>query len=151
MMALMGKALICIARALISLIFLYAGASKLMNWQGTVDVLSMTLSNWYTHLGGTLITEQVHEFLLESASLILGVATFLEICGALLLLLGIKVKWGAFMLLVFLIPTTIIFHAFWFEIGADQEKEIGIFLKNLALIGGLLYFLIGSPFERSES
>ncbi|MCB1109477.1 MAG: DoxX family membrane protein [Chlamydiia bacterium] len=150
-MAAMTKVVRYIARGLFSLIFLFAGAGKLMNWQGTVDALSMKLSNWYMHLEGTVMSRDVHEFLMGSTETLLGVATFLEILGGLLLLFGIKVRWGAFFLLLFLVPVTVIFHAFWFEIGADRQREMAVFLKNLALIGALLYFLVGpQPHKASQ-
>ena len=147
----MTKPMIYIARGLLSLIFLFAGAGKLMNWQGTVDALATTFSNWYMHLEGTVISSEAHEFHVGSASTLLGIETFLEIAGGLLLLLGVKVRWGALFLLLFLIPTTIVFHAFWFEIGVDLHKELGVFLKNLALIGALLYLLVGpQPYRASK-
>ncbi len=146
----MKKPMIYIARGLVSLIFLFAGAEKLMNWQGAVDALATTFSNWYMHLEGAIISKEAHEFLVGSASTLLGIATFLEITGG-FLLLGVKVRWGALFLLLFLVPTTIIFHAFWFEIGVDLHKELGVFLKNLALIGALLYLLVGpQPCQTSK-
>jgi uncharacterized membrane protein YphA (DoxX/SURF4 family) len=43
------------------------------------------------------------------------------------------VRWGAVLLIIFLIPTTLVFHPFW----ANPDETIA-FLKNLGLIGGLL-------------
>ncbi len=147
----MTKTMIYVARGLLSLIFLFAGADKLMNWQGTVDALATTFSNWYIHLEGGIISRETHRFLVESTPTFLGIATFLEIVGGLLLFFGFRVRWGALFLLLFLIPTTIISHAFWFEIGADLHRELGVFLKNLALIGALLYLLIGTqPYRMSK-
>lgn len=145
----MKKTLIYIARGLLSLIFLFAGVGKLMNWQGTVDALSMSFSNWYMHLEGTVLSSDAHELLVGSSATLLGVATFLELLGGLLLLLGFRVRWGAFFLLLFLLPTTIIMHSFWFEIGSDMHKELAIFLKNLALMGALLYIVVGPEPEKS--
>lgn len=120
-----------------------------MNWQGTVDALSMTFSNWYMHLEGTVLSADAHELLVGNAGVLLGIATFLEIVGGLLLLLGLKVRWGALFLLLFLVPVTFIFHAFWYEIGAEMHKELAVFIKNLALIGALLYLVILPGTEKS--
>lgn len=49
------------------------------------------------------------------------------------MLLGIKPRWGATMLIVFLIPATLIFHT-----NLNTEIEQAMFLKNLAMLGGLL-------------
>ncbi|MDR9403734.1 MAG: DoxX family protein [Halothece sp. Uz-M2-17] len=67
--------------------------------------------------------------------LLLGNIVF-QIVGAISLLLGLKVKWGAVILIIFLIPTTVIFHPFWVNPG-----ESIAFFKNLGLIGGLLLLI----------
>ena len=53
--------------------------------------------------------------------------------GGLSVLVGYKARYGALLLIGFLIPTTLIFH----NIFADASQEIA-FMKNLGLIGGLL-------------
>jgi uncharacterized membrane protein YphA (DoxX/SURF4 family) len=64
--------------------------------------------------------------------LLLGNVVF-QLVGAISLILGFKVRWGAVLLIIFLIPTTLVFHPFW----ANPDETIA-FLKNLGLIGGLL-------------
>jgi uncharacterized membrane protein YphA (DoxX/SURF4 family) len=59
-----------------------------------------------------------------------------QLVGATLLLLGLKAKWGAVILILFLIPTTFVFHNFWINPG-----EVNAFLKNIGLIGGLLMII----------
>ncbi len=59
-----------------------------------------------------------------------------QLVGAISLLLGFKVQWGAVILIIFLIPTTLIFHDFW----VNPEESIAFF-KNLGLIGGLLLLI----------
>jgi len=63
-------------------------------------------------------------------------AIALEILGGLSVLLGIKTQWGAAMLIVFLIPATLIFHT-----NFSTELEQAMFLKNLAMLGGLLMLI----------
>jgi len=60
-------------------------------------------------------------------------AILMEVGGGLSVLVGYKTKWGAWALFLFLIPTTLIFHR---NVG-DQMQMI-MFLKNLAIMGGLL-------------
>ncbi|AFZ45320.1 DoxX family protein [Halothece sp. PCC 7418] len=67
--------------------------------------------------------------------LLLGNIVF-QVIGAISLLLGLKVKWGAVILIIFLIPTTLVFHPVW----VDSEESIAFF-KNLGLIGGLLLLI----------
>jgi putative oxidoreductase len=57
--------------------------------------------------------------------------------GSLSLLLGFKTQIGALLLVLFLIPTTLLFHPF--------TTDLGNFLKNLALIGGLLMVVSYGP------
>lgn len=52
-------------------------------------------------------------------------------------------------LFLFLIPVTIIFHAFWNSIPAEVAPQMIDFLKNLAIIGGLLYIIASGPGKAS--
>lgn len=60
-------------------------------------------------------------------------AIVIELVGALLVLLGYKAKWGAIALIIFLIPATLIFHT-----DFAQRMQVIQFMKNLAVMGGLL-------------
>ena len=62
---------------------------------------------------------------------LLGAVVFL-LLGSIALILGIKARWGAVLLILFLIPTTVIFHS-----PVGSEEDFIQFMKNLALIGGL--------------
>lgn len=134
--------MVYIARGLISIIFLFAGVGKLFNWRVALDGVMMTFSKWYSHLEGHGVSAGVHEFLLDSSGIILAIAVALEIVGGVFLLIGFKPRIGALLLLIFLIPTTLLFHTFWFEHGSELQKELGVFLKNWAVIGGLLYIFL---------
>lgn len=68
-------------------------------------------------------------------------ATLFELLGGLSVLLGYKEKWGATLLALFLVPTTIIMHQFWFVEGGGRELQMAHFLKNLAILGGLILFI----------
>ncbi|PSO61697.1 MAG: DoxX family protein [Cyanobacteria bacterium QH_6_48_35] len=66
-------------------------------------------------------------------ALLLAGNIVLQIIGGISLVLGYKARWGAIILILFLIPTTLVFHPFW-----SNPAETIAFLKNLGLIGGLL-------------
>lgn len=70
--------------------------------------------------------------------LILYVTIFLLILGGLSLLLGYRVKLGAFMLLVYLLPITFIIHSFWNDPDNIRRFQSILFMKNIAICGGLL-------------
>jgi uncharacterized membrane protein YphA (DoxX/SURF4 family) len=73
-----------------------------------------------------------------AASLFLVGAIAFEIGGGLSVLMGYKARLGALALIAFLIPTTLIFHNFWAYSGKDLELQMIHFLKNVAILGGLL-------------
>jgi putative oxidoreductase len=54
------------------------------------------------------------------------------------LLLGCCTRLGTLALIVFLIPATVIFHDFWSVEGPEQQLQMAHFMKNLAILGGLL-------------
>ncbi|MEO1004161.1 MAG: DoxX family protein [Cyanobacteria bacterium J06638_7] len=70
---------------------------------------------------------------LPLAPLLLGMAMALMAAGSLLVISGWKARLGAVLLLLFLVPTSFIFHGD----RADPAERIQL-LKNLAIVGGLL-------------
>ncbi len=71
--------------------------------------------------------------------LFLIAAMVLEIGGGLSVLLGFKAKLGAIALLILIIPATLIFHNFLpIADPMAQKLQMIMFLKNLAIMGGLL-------------
>jgi putative oxidoreductase len=79
------------------------------------------------------------------AAVALAITILIEIGGGLLVLTGFKAKYAALVIALWLIPVTLVFHHFW-GIPAEQQQEQMInFLKNIAIIGGLLILTYGSP------
>ena len=102
-------------RVLLGLIFLVSALNKIADPQGTQQYMAMN--------GMTSMTTLFY----------LG-AIAIELGGAMSLLLGYRAKAGAWLLLLFMLPTTLIFHTNF----ADPNQMIH-FLKNLSMMGGLLY------------
>jgi len=72
-------------------------------------------------------------------------ARALEVVAGAALALGIYPQWAAVGLLVFLVPTTFVAHAFWLAAGTPQYTgQLVNFLKNVCMWGGLL-FVVGTP------
>lgn len=65
--------------------------------------------------------------------MLLAAATALVAVGSLLVISGYRVRLGAILLLLFLVPTTLLFH----NAMANPLERIAL-LKNLSIIGGLL-------------
>jgi putative oxidoreductase len=63
---------------------------------------------------------------------------------------GIPLATVALVIALWLIPVTLVFHHFW-GIPAEQQQEQMInFLKNVAIMGGLLVLAYASP-EKTEA
>ncbi len=102
-----------VGRILLSLIFLVSGINKIPNFSGTKQYMAAM---------GMPLTD-----------LFLVAAIIIEIVGAIFIMIGFKTKWAALVLIIFMIPTTLIFHTNF----ADQIQMI-MFMKNLSMLGGLL-------------
>jgi putative oxidoreductase len=73
------------------------------------------------------------------ASVFVPLAGLIALLGGLSILLGYKAKVGAWLLVIFLLPTTFMMHRFWhatdsFSIMMHQY----CFLKNLSMLGAAL-------------
>lgn len=63
----------------------------------------------------------------------------IELLAPILILIGYKTRWAAFALALWLILVTIVMHPI------TDTKQKGNFLKNFALIGGLLFVARSGP------
>ena len=137
----MQKFICFLGRLCFSIIFIVAGIQKIFNWdaseQQLVNQMLDVLSKSY-HQGWA---QGLFDRVLPLAPTLLVVGTIIEILGGLLVLLGIQVRFGAFILCVFLIPVTLLFHNFWALTGTEQQVQIAMFLKNLSIFGGGLVLL----------
>lgn len=130
-----------LGRVCFSLIFILAGVNKILNWDATeqylVNQMLDVLSKSYQQAWAQTLFDQI----LPLAPTLLLIATIAELAGGLLILLGIQVRLGAFILCLFLIPTTFLFHQFWVLHGSERELQMIMFLKNLSILGGGLALL----------
>jgi len=68
----------------------------------------------------------------------LGIALVIELVGGLAILLGLFTRFASWILFLYLIPTTFLFHDFWAMQGMDRLDNMIHLQKNLAIMGGLL-------------
>jgi putative oxidoreductase len=108
-------------RMLLALIFVVSGFGKITGFAGTASYMASK---------GMPFAEV----------LLVGALVF-ELAGAVMLILGWRAHWGALLLIVFMIPSTLIFHNFWAVDLAQYQNQLNHFLKNVAMIGGLLYVM----------
>ncbi len=114
-----------IGRILLATIFLLAGFGKIAGWEGTAGYMASRG--------------------MSAIPFFLTLAIVFEVLGGLSLLLGFKTKIGALALFLFLVPATLIFHNFWTYPEAAQGLQRIMFLKNLAIMGGLLMLAAAGP------
>lgn len=143
----------CIGRIFISLIFILSAIGQILSWQPTLSYMTTGLQAWSSHLMlGEYSLRPLLDFGLEHASILLGIAIIFSLLGGLLVFFGIKTRFGAFLLLLFLIPVTLVMHAFWNLSGPDRELQMIMFMKNLSMLGAVLYLLaFGNGTSRSKS
>jgi putative oxidoreductase len=68
-----------------------------------------------------------------------------EFGGALLILFGFKIRWGAILMILFVIVATLISHRYWEFTGEAFGAQRSNFWKNATILGGLLFmFLAGA-------
>jgi putative oxidoreductase len=111
-----------LGRLLLSLIFVASAAGKLSDWQSPAKIMA--------------------DKGVPAVDVLLSVAIALEIFGGVLVLLGFHARVGAFALLLFLVPVSLIMHNFWTIDDVPQRMEQMInFMKNVSISGGLLMVL----------
>jgi putative oxidoreductase len=76
--------------------------------------------------------------------LLLG-AIACEVLGSLALVLGWKARWGALLLIIFMIPATLLYHDFWNAEAAQYRNQLNHFMKNLTIFGALIFLLGMGP------
>jgi putative oxidoreductase len=76
---------------------------------------------------------------LPDAGLAVWLAAAIEVFGGLAILLGFQTRIAAWVLFVYLIPTSLVFHNFWALQGMERMDNQIHFFKNIAIMGGLLF------------
>ena len=55
---------------------------------------------------------------------------------------GWKARWGAAAIFIFVLVASVIFHAFWAVPAEQVQMQNIMFMKNLAIMGGMLYIVV---------
>ena len=73
------------------------------------------------------------------ANVLVPVAGVISLAGGLSILLGFKARVGAWLIVIFLVPVTLMMHAFWglTDPMAAQTQQIH-FMKNVSMLGAAL-------------
>jgi putative oxidoreductase len=114
-----------VGRALLAMLFIPAGWAKIAGFSGVVGYISSK---------GVPLPEAAA-----------AIAIAAELGLGLLLLFGLKARWAALGLAVFVAVITPIFHNFWAASAAQQMMQQQSFYKNIAVLGGLLVLFAFGP------
>ena len=74
-----------------------------------------------------------------AANVLVPLSGIISLLGGLSVLLGYKAKWGAWALIIFLLPVSFMMHNFWAATDPMQKQmHMAMFMKNMGLVGGAL-------------
>lgn len=115
----MTTALYVAGRVLLGLYFIIPGVMKIMNFSGTAD---------YMAAHGVILIP-----------LILTLTIVLQIAGGACLVIGFRQQQVAFVLAGLVLIINVVMHDFWtMEQGLQRAHETQNFIKNMAIMAGLL-------------
>ena len=106
-----------LGRVMLALIFILSGVGKKFDTAGTAAYMQ---SAWLPDL-------------------LLWPSIVFEIIAGICVAIGYKTKWAAISLAIFSLATAVIFHR-----NFDQDVQMYLFLKNIAMAGGLLLLATGA-------
>jgi putative oxidoreductase len=120
------NAMALVGRILLALMFLIAGIGKIgAGFAGTVGYIgSVGLPMPQVAAIGAIIV---------------------EIVASLALIIGWKTRWAALALAIFSVAAALLFHNYWAMPANQQMMQQIIFMKNLAVAGGLLMLAVAGP------
>lgn len=110
-------------RVFLALLFIVGGLGFVMNFSGMTQYVAMGLTPW--GMAGIATVATV-------------IAIILKLGGGLMLLFNCRTSTAAWMLITFTVLATLMFHTNWQ--GDAGQMQMTQFLKNLAIIGGLMFF-----------
>jgi putative oxidoreductase len=127
-------AFITFGRILFAVLFIFSGASKLLDLSATAQmtekiVFPAALAAYTSQLEGITGMAMPQMLAIATGSLEL-------ICG-LMIALNFGARFFAILLILFVAAATFYYHDFWNQTGADATGNMIHALKNLSLIGAL--------------
>jgi len=122
---------VVILRILLSLIFIVASISHFFNLEKTVNRIEQAR---FGAIGSLLGSPETAVILSGIVMLVAGIS----------LLVGYKTKMAAIILMLVLIPITV-------TIQVGQMSTIGPLFKNIAILGGLIFFSMNANFKNQKS
>jgi putative oxidoreductase len=113
-------------------------------WQGAVVVLGrFFFALIFLMAGANHFNSQTIAYAVSAgvplASIAVPLSGVLSIAGGLSILLGYRAKLGAWLIVIFLVPVTLMMHKFWTVTDPMMAQiQMILFMKNVAMLGGAL-------------
>jgi putative oxidoreductase len=114
--------MLLLGRVLLGALFLVVGIRKIMFFAGSVG--------YFTKLG------------FPAPEVMTVISILIEVGGGALLVLGWQARRVSWLFIVFVAIATAMAHRFWEVDAAQYGNQLNHFLKNAAIIGGLLYVAV---------
>ena len=114
-----------LGRILLAIIFIKSGWGKIGGFEGTAGYMASKG--------------------LPMVQVLLVLTILVELGAGLLLAIGYKARWAALVLFLFLVPVTFVFHPFWGIPPEQVQNQMNHFLKNVAIMGGMLMVFALGP------
>lgn len=114
-----------LGRLMMTYIFATSGLAKAFSWSGNIDYMSTR------HL--------------PMIPVLLAIAAVIELGGSICLITGYQARVAAFIMSLYTIVLTVIFHNYWSVPEAIAGMQETHFRKNLAIAGGLLVLAYCGP------
>ncbi len=111
-----------LARILIAVMFYYEALDSFFYFDDTKETMMKYGVTW-------------------KADMLLSATIFVLVLGATLVIIGYYANFGAFLLLLYLVPTTFIIHTFWSDPPDVRKIQLISFMKNMAISGALLLLI----------
>jgi uncharacterized membrane protein YphA (DoxX/SURF4 family) len=118
------ESLIHVAQVLLALVFILGGLLTWRNPQPRAD--------------------QLARFRLPFPLLLVRLNGAVMVVAGSALALNIMPALASVVLAVVLVPTTVLGHAFWVAEGTARQEQLAHFLKNLAVLGGLVAMTVAA-------
>jgi putative oxidoreductase len=118
-------------------------ANDITTLAGRILISVMFLISGFFKVGGyAQIVAYATAVHLPAPGVAIALAAAVELACGLAILAGFKTRFAAWLLFLYLIPVTYFFHNFWAVQGQEQQTQMVNFLKNAAIMGGLLVLAV---------
>jgi putative oxidoreductase len=91
------------------------------------------------HIFSSSTVDQAASHGVPLAPILVRIAGVFAVVGGLSIILGYKARFGAWLIILFLVPVTLMMHNFWAvsDPMMRQTQQI-MFLKNISMLGGAM-------------